>query len=586
MLSLVFFKLSNNLLRFPAIVCLVVSPLIAQESGQPPSQPTAETDSKVETPSKVVNIISDSPEQNLIRAADQAVRARDYSTAAQLLEKLTAIDSNYRNAWNYLGWTYNALGQYEKAEVALRKAIAIDPTDPKAYNNLGQALAFQKKYNEAITQYQKQVEISPGDLWAHANMGRVYVLTKQYEKAIAELELAAALSPNDPSIPFNLGRAYAKANEPKNASKAFEKSVQLQPIPSRWNSAAYEMAVNRLDLKKAGEYAQSAIAATVLQMRDTSLEHLTREDTYQTSRIASYWDTWGWIRFQEDDLPAAENYVRCAWMVHSLGINSDHLGQIYEKLGRKSDALRMYQMALASDPSASEIRERLAALAGPDSKIDPMVEEGQRLLKESRTINVKNSHQLEGFAEFWILSSPGPKVLGVKFITGDEELTPFTKDLESLSYPNIFPEATEMRLLRRGRLACSRSSPDCHLQMISSLNVQTDELAATLPSVAGDVGRIRIGGTVAAAKLINKVQPIYPVLARQTGIQGVVKLHAILGKDGSVQQLQVVSGHPLLAQAALDAVRQWIYQPTLLEGKPVEVDTEIDVIFQLQQKPQ
>jgi protein TonB len=99
------------------------------------------------------------------------------------------------------------------------------------------------------------------------------------------------------------------------------------------------------------------------------------------------------------------------------------------------------------------------------------------------------------------------------------------------------------------------------------------------------VGRFRLGGNVAAAKLINRVQPIYPVLARQTGIQGVVKLHAILGKDGTVQQLQVVSGHPLLVEAALDAVRQWVYQPTLLEGRPVEVDTEIDVFFQLQQKP-
>ena len=115
----------------------------------------------------------------------------------------------------------------------------------------------------------------------------------------------------------------------------------------------------------------------------------------------------------------------------------------------------------------------------------------------------------------------------------------------------------------------------------------TDDLTATLPSVAGDVGRVRIGGSVTAAKLINRVQPIYPALARQTGIQGVVKLHAILGKDGNVQQLQVISGHPLLVQAALDAVRQWIYEPTLLEGKPVEVDTEIDVFFQLQkQRPQ
>lgn len=60
-----------------------------------------------------------------------------------------------------------------------------------------------------------------------------------------------------------------------------------------------------------------------------------------------------------------------------------------------------------------------------------------------------------------------------------------------------------------------------------------------------------------------------------------MKLHAIIGRDGTVTQLQVISGHPLLLQAALDAVRQWTYQPTLLEGKAVEVDTEIDVVFQL-----
>ena len=95
--------------------------------------------------------------------------------------------------------------------------------------------------------------------------------------------------------------------------------------------------------------------------------------------------------------------------------------------------------------------------------------------------------------------------------------------------------------------------------------------------------RVTVGGNVQAARLINRVQPIYPPLARQTRISGTVKLHAIIGKNGAVEQLQVVSGHPLLVQSALDAVRQWRYQPTLLNGDPVEVDTEIDVIFSLAQ---
>jgi periplasmic protein TonB len=95
--------------------------------------------------------------------------------------------------------------------------------------------------------------------------------------------------------------------------------------------------------------------------------------------------------------------------------------------------------------------------------------------------------------------------------------------------------------------------------------------------------RITVGGNVQAAHLVNRVQPIYPPLARQTRISGTVKLHAIIGKNGAVEQLQVVSGHPLLVQSALDAVKQWRYQPTLLNGDPVEVDTEIDVIFSLAQ---
>jgi protein TonB len=93
--------------------------------------------------------------------------------------------------------------------------------------------------------------------------------------------------------------------------------------------------------------------------------------------------------------------------------------------------------------------------------------------------------------------------------------------------------------------------------------------------------RIPVGGNVQSASLIHKIQPIYPPLAKQARIQGTVRLHAIIAKDGSIQELQVMSGHALLQQAALDAVRQWRYRPTLLNGEPVEVDTTIDVIFSL-----
>jgi protein TonB len=97
------------------------------------------------------------------------------------------------------------------------------------------------------------------------------------------------------------------------------------------------------------------------------------------------------------------------------------------------------------------------------------------------------------------------------------------------------------------------------------------------------VQRLRIGGAVQQAKLVRQPKPVYPPLAKQARISGTVKLSAIISKDGTIQHLEVISGHPLLVPAALEAVKQWVYQPTLLNTEPVEVITQIDVNFTLSQ---
>src|ERR1700678_1145265 len=93
--------------------------------------------------------------------------------------------------------------------------------------------------------------------------------------------------------------------------------------------------------------------------------------------------------------------------------------------------------------------------------------------------------------------------------------------------------------------------------------------------------RIRVGGNVAAAKLVRQVTPLYPPIAKTAHIFGTVMLHAVIAKDGTIQELTYVSGPPLLMKNAMDAVRQWRYSPTLLNGEPVEVDTTISVVFTL-----
>jgi periplasmic protein TonB len=104
---------------------------------------------------------------------------------------------------------------------------------------------------------------------------------------------------------------------------------------------------------------------------------------------------------------------------------------------------------------------------------------------------------------------------------------------------------------------------------------------AAKPAPAAAITRIKTGGLVQEAMIIHRVIPIYPPIARQMRIAGAVELVGIIGRDGHVQELKVASGHPLLVRAALEAVRQWVYRPTMLNGDPVEVVAPITVTFLL-----
>lgn len=110
---------------------------------------------------------------------------------------------------------------------------------------------------------------------------------------------------------------------------------------------------------------------------------------------------------------------------------------------------------------------------------------------------------------------------------------------------------------------------------------QKPEESTKTPNTKSRPMRITIGGNVAAARIVSRVQPLYPKKAREQKIAGTVRLHVVIGTDGSVQEVAAISGDPILADAAVEAVRQWKYQVTTLNKEPVEVDTTVDVIFSL-----
>ena len=162
-------------------------------------------------------------------------------------------------------------------------------------------------------------------------------------------------------------------------------------------------------------------------------------------------------------------------MLHSHGEVGYHLGRVYEAQGRKDDAIQLYELSLGAIEPTPEARQHLAQLLGSEKDIDQLVEQKRPLLAGMRTISIPNTPNADGVAEFWILLSPGPTVRGVKFISGDEVLRPFEKELQTAKYPDTFPEATEIRLLRPGRLVCTGDQKPCRFVFASAETVRTDD---------------------------------------------------------------------------------------------------------------
>lgn len=120
-------------------------------------------------------------------------------------------------------------------------------------------------------------------------------------------------------------------------------------------------------------------------------------------------------------------------------------------------------------------------------------------------------------------------------------------------------------------------------KLVRSLPVPPPPVTVAKPAATlQPITRIRLGGYVVEGKLISGPRPMYPALARAARVSGVVRLQAVISREGTILDLRAVSGHPLLIPAAMAAVKQWVFRPTSLNGEPVEVATEIEVNFKLQ----
>ena len=412
----------------------------------------------------------------LLEAGLAALNSGNLKAAIPLLKRALELDPKNKQGWNDLGLAYLRLGQFDDAGAAFRKQIELNPYDEHVYNYLGFTLQQQQNYTDAAKAFQKQIEVNPIDPVAHAALGALYLEEHKYAEAVPELDKATILSPENAELQVSLGQAYINTGEKEKALAAFEKGVELAQTPAVWNNVAYSLADHQLELDKAQQYAESAVAATTANLRNVNLTHLSMDDLQAVSNLGIYWDTLGWVHFQKGELEDAERYIRASWLLDQHGEVGDHLAQIDQKRGEKDRAIHMYSLSMGAPHSVPETRARLVELLGPHARIEDLVNQAKPELTTHRTFSIGKGSGENSEADFLVLLSPGnrdPKVEAVKFVSGNQNLRPFAERLRAVDFGPMFPDATPARIVRRGTLACSATTGDCTFTLILPENLRT-----------------------------------------------------------------------------------------------------------------
>lgn len=394
--------------------------------------------------------------EELEDAAFKAMQANKLKLAVELYERVTQAEPKHPRAWNNLGRCYMGMMQADKAIAAFNKAIEVNAYDEFAYNNLGRVYEQQQKYSKAIEFYGKQIEVNPLDHFAHTNLGRILLREKKYAEAVPELERAVGITPDDAFALQQLGEAYLKTGQTDKATESFDKALEKAPNPAMWNNVAYTLAEQKQRLDKAQQYAESAVSSTVTLLRNLRPEQAEMAGLGLSASLATYWDTLGWVYFQQGELEKAEKFLRASWEHAEHGEVGYHLGQVYEKRGDKQKAIDIYARSVLASQTVPEARERLTALVGEKS-VEKTLNERRNALALARTVELNWPKQdTNGEVLFTFGTTGEPQ--NVKQLSHASALDSRMAELRGLKFAFSFPDTSTEGFVRKGLVSCSKIS--------------------------------------------------------------------------------------------------------------------------------
>jgi tetratricopeptide (TPR) repeat protein len=430
------------------------------------------------------------PTLQIVRFAEalEEIHAEKFREAQFLLESIVKEDPKYVDAWKSLGELFEKSQEWEKSREAYQKVIELAPRDSEAYSGLVRGYIASQRYSDAIVAAKKQLEQFP-DWWeSHSNLGGAYMEAGKFDEAAEQYEAAARLQPANPRLLVQIGRAYSRDRQPNKARSAFRRALQLDSSPLTLNAAAYYTADAGLDLKNAEALSRRSITALDTQLNAVKLEDFNRGTLQLLALAAAFWDTYGWIKFKQGDLPSAEKYLTAACDLSDESTIQLHMGRVQEALGHKQEAMRFHVTALTAARTANaeiaanaklaptperppssveqEARDRLVALAGSEEAANKQIQEASRARNSNRTVAVPNHDNSELSERFVAIVTPGPKIASTATLPGTKGPSRLLARFDSKTPPQTFPDPAVTSIPRIAAIRCRTSPPQCELEFL------------------------------------------------------------------------------------------------------------------------
>jgi tetratricopeptide (TPR) repeat protein/transglutaminase-like putative cysteine protease len=404
----------------------------------------------------------------LRKAAISSLQHDDFRNAVELLKRLVQQAPSDPDAWDELGRAYAGMDDHANAIAAFQKQVEVNAAHKRAYDDLGTELQRQGKYDEAIGAYSKQLESNPTDRIARKNHALVLAKMKRSSEALSELEGLAAAPPQDLDVDLALAELYSNTGNNEKSRTLLDHVIGNPTLPLSGDVYA---AALRDDIEP--DATLSSATEVLADIGEQFEDGVYKEDPEMAlpamQFVALQWARIGWADALKQQIEGVR-YLDAAWKLSQSGTVANRLARIYQRGGDSASARRMLLLAVAAGGAdVQDSRARLAKLGRAGSKVESSNHNEE--LSQARSVKINAFPARSGEAEFLLVFDGSGTPDRVDFREGNAELRKAQNSLLRAEYPVSFPDASSLKIVRRGTLTCRESGCVLTLKPVDPINI-------------------------------------------------------------------------------------------------------------------